>query len=464
MQDSIKVFIMKIMKKIIIIIFIMFISCCQGFAFSLSASRYDPLNPSEKLNYVNIDFFSRFDDDYLVCYICQAVKNNNDARKASWKVEEFRQNVKYSFGKELPSISVAPGYAGLHIPKLDNFTLKQNSFVLPFIASYEPDLLLKNRDKTKSEKKNYEAEKFEEKAAYISLVSDVAAVYVNILQYDRLIELQNEILQIKEKQVLREKLKYREGITSLNEYHLAEKGLLESKNNIEQLLMQRLTLLTQLALLTGTSPECAHDLNRGKIDEFEYNKKIPSEIATDIICSRPDILKSEARLQKAKIDVRVARKEFLPRFYIMGFYIFNTIAPGNFFSWQATLAAILAGATQDIFMGGRKVANLKKQKAYYEEIFEEYQKTNLNAIKEINDTLFMIKSDTNVDKNISKYLDLEKKDYLNKKREYSEGTASYLDLLNEEEKLLNIQQNQIKSKTARIVNYFTLYKAAGANL
>lgn len=442
----------------------MLLTCPNVFAFSLSASKYDPLNPSEKISYVNLDFFSRFNDDFLIGYICDALKNNNDARKASWVVEEFRQNVKYSFGKELPSISVAPGYAGLHIPKLDNFTLKQNSFILPFIANYEADLLLKNRDKTKSEKKNYEAQKFEEKAAYIALAADVAAVYTNILQYDRLIELQDKILKVKEKQVLREKLRYKEGLTSLNEYNAAEKSLITSKNNLEQLSAQRVSLLTQLAFLTGTSPECAPNLNRGKIEEFDYSEKFPEEISTEVICSRPDMLKNEAKLEKAKIDVRVARKEFLPKFYITGFYIFNTIAPGNFFSWQATLATILATASQDIFMGGRKVANLKKQKAAYEEMFEEYRKTDLNAIKEINDTLFIIKSDTNIDKNISSYLILQKQDYTNKTREYKQGIISYLDLLNEEERLLNIEQNRVKSKTARIINYFTLYKAAGANL
>lgn len=452
------------MKKIIITIFIMFLTYPSVFAFSLSASKYDPLNPSEKIGYVNMDFFSRFNDDFLMGYICEALKKNNDARKASWVVEEFRQNVKYSFGKELPAISVAPGYAGLHIPKLDNFTLKQNSFVLPFLANYEADLLLKNRDKTKSEKKNYEAQKFEEKAAYIALAADVAAVYTNILQYDRLIELQNEIIKVKEKQILREKLRYKEGLTSLNEYNAAEKGLITGKNNLEQLSAQRISLLTQLAFLTGTSSECAPSLNRGKIEEFDYSDKFPEEISTEVICSRPDMLKSEAKLEKAKIDVRVARKEFLPKFYITGFYIFNTIAPGNFFSWQATLAAILATASQDIFMGGRKVANLKKQKAAYEEMFEEYRKTDLNAIKEINDTLFIIKSDTNIDKNISAYLNLQKQDYVNKTREYKQGTISYLDLLNEEERLLNIEQNRVKSKTARIINYFTLYKAAGAKL
>ena len=97
----------------------------------------------------------------------------------------------------------------------------------------------------------------------------------------------------------------------------------------------------QLAVLTGTSSSEVQNLNRGDIDKFEYLKEIPQNIASDVIFARPDVMSAEANLEKAKIDIRVARKEFLPTFNITGLWIFNTIAPGAFFSWKSSLAAIL---------------------------------------------------------------------------------------------------------------------------
>src|SRR5699024_10802635 len=99
------------------------------------------------------------------------------------------------------------------------------------------------------------------------------------------------------------------------------------------------------------------------------------EVSSDIIFARPDVKAAEANLEKAQIDVRVAKKEFFPRFNIVGVWAFNTVAPGSFFSWESSLAAILAGASQDIFKGGMKVARLKMQKAKYEELFEDYNQT-----------------------------------------------------------------------------------------
>lgn len=85
---------------------------------------------------------------------------------------------------------------------------------------------------------------------------------------------------------------------------------------------------------------------------MEYCTKIPNEIDSDVIFSRPDVLAAENELEKAKIDIRIARKEFLPTFNITGLWVFNTIAHGSFFSWESSLAALLAGASQDIFTGG----------------------------------------------------------------------------------------------------------------
>ena len=147
---------------------------------------------------LNIDFFTRFNDEYLNCYIQEALNNNHELKKAGHVVEQYRQQTKYSLGRELPSLSVSANYLGVKVPELDNFQLKDNAFILPFIASYEADFLLKNRDKTKAIKKSYEASKFNEKAVYLALLSDVATVYTNILQYDDLIEKQSKILQNQE--------------------------------------------------------------------------------------------------------------------------------------------------------------------------------------------------------------------------------------------------------------------------
>lgn len=413
---------------------------------------------------LNIDFFKRFNDENLNCYIQQALNNNHDLKKAGQVVEQYRQQTKYSLGQELPSLSVSANYLGIKVPELDNFQLKDNAFVLPFMASYEADFLLKNRDKTKAVKKTYEAAKFNEKAVYLALLSDVATVYTNILQYDDLIEKQSEALKIQEEILKRNNKKFERGVIGTTELNNSKKNVEFAKNNLEKLQKERETAVMQLAVLCGNSSSEISDMKFGDLDNFEYSGEIPKEIISDVIFSRPDVKAAEANLEKAKIDVRVAKKEFFPTFNIVGVWAFNTIAPGTFFSWESSLAAILAGATQDIFKGGRKIANLKIQKAKYEELFEEYNQTNLDAVKEVNTALCIIKHDKQIEDNTKSELNLEMQNFKNSEKKIAQGVISEPEYLIEENKLINSQVNYTQAKTQRIVNYFTLYKAVGGQL
>lgn len=49
-------------------------------------------------------------------------------------------------------------------------------------------------------------------------------------------------------------------------------------------------------------------------------------------------------------------------------------------------------------------------------------------------------------------------------KKFSRGISAYTDILNEQEKLFLAAQNQTQTKAARLVNYFTLYKAVGGQL
>lgn len=422
------------------------------------------INYQEKMDYVNMDFWRKLGDDYLCCYIEQAVINNHDARKASYSLEEYRQKVKYSLGKELPSISVYPAYLGAQVPKLDNFELSTNAFILPFIANYEADFLLKNRDKTRAEKKTYEAEKYNEKAVYIALASDVAAMYVNIMKFDKMLKLNEEILKNQKELYRKTKLRYDNGISTKTELNNSQQQVLDLESNITEIRTNRRDALFYLAVMIGENPECINDLPRGKLEDFGKSYKPPECISSDVIFARPDVMAAEKQLEKAKIDIRVARKEFLPRFNVTAVWIFNTIAPGTFFSWEASLASIMVAAGQDIFMGGRKIANLKMKKLEYEQLFENYKQTDLNAIKEVSACLHKINDDENIYNTVYKKSKSEQDNLKLTNLRYKEGTASQMDILSNENNIYNINSSLVNRQAQKFIDYITLYKAVGANL
>jgi len=60
------------------------------------------------------------------------------------------------------------------------------------------------------------------------------------------------------------------------------------------------------------------ELKRISYDELIYKKPIPQEISSDIITQRPDYMAAEKQVEKAGLDVRIAKKEFLPKIDLLG--------------------------------------------------------------------------------------------------------------------------------------------------
>ncbi|MBQ8635741.1 TolC family protein [bacterium] len=414
---------------------------------------------------INIDFFKRFNDPCFEAYILEALENNHDLKQTNHKVEQFRYEISNQFSKQLPELSVSSSYLGASVPGGDpNILIKKNSYILPFRASYEPDLLLKNRDKTKSKKELYNAQLANQKSTYISLLCDVANAYINILLFDYLIEKQKEIVKDKEQNRDFNKNKYNFGVISFIDLNDIFSELNSQKILYDNLVKQQKTILYNFAALIGRSAYGIENIPRGKLKNFEYQEKIPNSISSDLIYFRPDLIEIENKLKSAKLDITVAKKDFLPSFNITGFLVFDTAGGGNFFSWDSSFAYLIAGLTQDIFKGGAKIANLKIKKAKYCELLEEYLQTDLNAIKEINNALNLIKQDTKAEYNSSNQVKLESENFLASIKKLKAGTMSKIEYLQNKNSLNQKEQLFAYTKATRLNDYINLYKAIGGQL
>ena len=164
--------------------------------------------------------------------------------------------------------------------------------------------------------------------------------------------------------------------------------------------------------------------------------------------------------------MRVAKKEFLPRLNILGLAVFlnDSSIPGGM-SWANSLAALGGAALIDIFAGGAKIANLKINKLKYEEYLQNYYKTNLTAIKEVNDSLSNLKHDNEKYLTNLKNMQLEEKDFGFATAEYNAGVKSKLDWIQRRENLTVMKKLVAANKINTYIDQISLYKAvAGAKL
>ena len=431
----------------------------KQFKSMISKNKKTQQSDDYKFNYVNMNWWGNFNDDLLNGYIEKAILNNYDLKMATINVEEYYQNVRLQFANELPSAVAGFGPGFFKAPGMTNTS---SAFGLPVIVQYEADIFLKNHNKTKAVKKLYEGSKLDERAAYISVASAVGSTYFNIINLDKMISLQEQIVNIRQEIYNLMLIRNKEGLTSTADTVKANKALVAGQTDLIELKKNREKMLNQMCVLIGESPENANSIKRNSLDSINYQLAIPSEIPSEIITQRPDYMKAELMVEKAGIDVKVAKKEFLPSINILGGALFNAADIGSLFTTKNMLLGVGGGLMTPLFQGGSLIANLKLKKATYERILQDYYKTNLTAIQEVNDALVASRLDKDKMTQTTKQYNLEKSDYKYNEKKFNQGTISKLDLIQYQENLLTIEKLVAQQKVECMTDAISLYKATGS--
>ena len=413
------------------------------------------------LGNINYDWWKQTQDAYLEDYILRALQNNHDIKTAQLNIEQAQINVMATRSNQLPSLGIGAAPA---IAKLPDSKQTKGTIALPVFASYELDLFGKNWDKTKSSKSLLKGVEYQAAASEIAIISMVGSIYYNIVKLDKVIELQENIAKDRAEIYRLMNLSYKEGIASAQDTVQTEKASIMAQNDLIGYKKTRTNALNALAVLVGDSPENIDEYKRISFDELSSDFEIPNEISSEIIINRPDYKSLENQLKAAGLDVRAAKKEFLPTIDILGAVAFLATSSASNLNWKNAVSLLGANATLPLFTGFKRVANLKLNKNKYAQILEQYQKTNLVAIQEINDSLYNYKSDDEKLKNNLKALEAQNKDFNLVSSKFREGVISKLDLLQQRESLLFMEQLMASSKMDCYIDKIALYKATGAKI
>lgn len=189
------------MKKVKIILLCMLLIFSTTTAFAKSKVKNKPQkNADNKIEYLNLNWWNKFEDPLLTEYLLIAYRHNHDLKIASLKVQQGQQIVKQSLSQELPSIQFSGNFARTFRSSDTYFgdmvipNYNQSNFLLPLTMNYELDLWGQNHLQTKSTKQRLEMLKQDERATYIGLTSALAANYYNLVKLNKLIEIQKELI------------------------------------------------------------------------------------------------------------------------------------------------------------------------------------------------------------------------------------------------------------------------------
>lgn len=448
------------MKKLKLIILLICLTLMPTQTFAKTKNIQD----NNDLQYMNLTWWQKFNDQKLNDYLMTIYKNNPDLKIATIKNKQSQQVMKQAFANQLPQLyfngtmqreftGSTQRFGEVVIPDYN-----QAHYILPLTMSYEVDLWGENYLKTKSLKKQIEMTTQDERASYISISSNFASNYYTLVGIDKLIQNQKDLLEIEQNIVNLEEQKYNSGLCPIAEVLSEKQSLTQMQERLNSLEERQDIVVNQLITQLG-------DRMLTKIDRSNYDSvsaiPTPNEISTEYIGNRPDVQKAELYIQKTGIDIKVARRDFLPKFRVYGQIGFNSYDWCRMFAPHTFLSTAGVAPSLDLFTGGYKKEVLKYNKLEYEKALQIYEKAILTSIQELNDAMMSIKTaNSNYEKSKERFnLEKEKLDLSN--NQYKIGGRAKLDNMKDQQNILIVEEDMVTNNINRVISTINLYKATG---
>lgn len=448
---------MKIFK-ILITLSLLVVTCVPA-----QAKKTYSVN-ADKIEFMNLDWWKQFGDDNLNKYMVNVYQNNKDLKIATASTKQAQQVVKMSFADQLPQLTFNPQISReftsseIHFGDVIIPDYNQNRFLLPLTMTYEADIWGENYLRTKSVKQRLAMIEQDERASYIMISTAMAANYYNLIKADKLIQNQNKLVELQEEMVKLIEQKYAGGLCSINDVIYEKQLLTLFKEDLNNLKEKQDVIENQLKVILG-------DRNITEIARSNYeNIKIidlPLDIRSEAIQNRPDLIKSEYYIKKIGIDVKVARRDFLPKFIVFGQVGFNAYHLSDIFGSHSFLSNIGVLPSLDLFTGGRKMAMLRYKRYEYEKALQMYEKTILTSLQEVNDALVSAKTARNNLHTSAERYKLQEEQFALADKKLKIGAASNLDIIKAQEALIISEKANISNKVDLIISAINIYKSVG---
>lgn len=448
------------MKKLKLIILLICLTLMPTQTFAKTKNIQD----NNDLQYMNLTWWQKFNDQKLNDYLMTIYKNNPDLKIATIKNKQSQQVMKQAFANQLPQLyfngtmqreftGSTQRFGDVVIPDYN-----QAHYILPLTMSYEVDLWGENYLKTKSLKKQIEMTTQDERASYISISSNFASNYYTLVGIDKLIQNQKDLLEIEQNIVNLEEQKYNSGLCPIAEVLSEKQSLTQMQERLNSLEERQDIVVNQL--ITQLGDRMLTKIGRSNYDSISAIPT-PNEISTEYIGNRPDVQKAELYIQKTGIDIKVARRDFLPKFRVYGQIGFNSYDWCRMFAPHTFLSTAGVAPSLDLFTGGYKKAILKYNKLEYEKALQIYEKAILTSIQELNDAMMSIKTaNSNYEKSKERFnLEKEKLDLSN--NQYKIGGRAKLDNMKDQQNILIVEEDMVTNNINRVISTINLYKATG---
>ena len=413
----------------------------------------------------NTAWWEGFQDSQLNALIREALSNNYDVRAAAARVQQFKSALKVDQSAEYPQASYDLNVGRDRLTENNQVPLP--AYVAPMYyqhivaadASYELDLWGRVRRSTEAGLAELLYSEEGQRTVVLTLVSDVASAYLQLLSLDKQLQISRETLKNREDALKLSEDRFTGGVSSALE--LAQvKALYEEAAAAVPDYEKRVELQENaLSVLVGRNPG---PITRGSTFDALTLPGVPGGLPSDILKRRPDVRAAEQLIVASNARIGEAKTEYFPTLSLTSQVGFESSELYNWLHGSSMFGELFGGSiTGTIFNGGKIGADVDKAKAITDENTAKYQKTVQTAFSDVDNALISHKKTGEQ----AAAIDLEVnalKDYAHlAEQRYEGGYSSYIEVLVAERSLYTAEIADVQAKSDNYTALVGIYKAMG---
>ena len=417
-------------------------------------SATDTLAATDTASFGNLPWRSLFTDPLLQQHIQTALNNNVNMLNAALNVKMVEEQLKVAKLAFLPGVSFSPQGT---LSSFD-FGKATKSYTLPISASWNVDLFGSLLNAKRSAQMQLLGTKDYQTVVQTNIVSNVANLYYTLLLLDRQLEILNDMSTLtkdtweKMKVMQQTRIGYRS--TAVQS---AESGYLSVQAQIVDMQRQIREVENSLSLLMG---QPAQTIARGKFDQQSLPESYSTGVGIQLLQNRADVHSAEMQLAQCFYNVNAARSRFYPNLTITGTGAFTNnnglVNPGKI------LLSAVGSLVQPIFQHGQIVAGLKVAEMQYEQAFNTWQNTVLQAGSEVSNALVLYNASAEKSAIEAQQVEILTKNVEDTKALMaSSSNTTYLEVIQAQSSLLNAQISKVTDDFHKMQAVVNLYQALG---
>lgn len=420
-------------------------------------------NPAAYGAFAELAWWQVYQDDALQALVREALTNNYDLRIAAARVEQARAAAMQARSQFVPSVgyggAVSRGRNDLFGSTFPNNAATVNSAVATLNAFWEVDLWGRVRRLNESARAQFLASEEAKRGVRLSLLSDVAADYFELLELDQELEIANRTTNSFAESLSIFNQRMEGGTASGLESSRAEAAYDDAAASVPAIREQISATENELCILLG---RYSGPIGRGALPLAEVTlPAIPAGLPSSLLEHRPDVRESEQLLRSSNAQVGESIADFFPTIGLTALLGKVSPALSAFTLGGANAWGIAAEGTGPLFEGGRLVGQYRQTKAAREATKLQYEQTVLNAFREVSDALVSRELLAEVcDRQAHEVTALETAVRLSSER-YVAGKASYYEVLEAQQQLFPAELNLARTRRDQLLAVVALYKALG---